>query len=118
MQFPLAEGTYSKRAEFLSWAPDRHRPHQGLADARAEPAIGFLVLLAPALSCLSGMILTRMADGMTGTSDLQASNLAAMDRSFYLARAELTRIYPMGPRPSVAAMVTMLSYKRAPIVSH
>ncbi len=47
---------------------------------------------------------------MTGLSDLQASNLGAIGRPLYLAGARVTRIYPMGPRPGIPAMVAMLTY--------
>lgn len=78
--------------------------------ARNEPAIGFLDLIAPVLSRLPGAVLTQLAGEMTGVSDLQASNLAGIGRTLYLAGAEVTHVFPMGPRPGVAAMVTMLSY--------
>src|SRR3984885_2416640 len=84
--------------------------HQFIADARMEPALGFLDLLAPVLSRLPGSVLTRIAGGMTGLSDLQASNLGAIGRPLYLAGARVTRIYPMGPRPGIPAMVAMVTY--------
>ncbi|OSC31747.1 hypothetical protein B8W69_03955 [Mycobacterium vulneris] len=84
--------------------------HKFIAAARLEPALGFLDLLAPVLSRLPRIALTRIAGGMTGLSDLQASNLGAIGRSLYLAGARVTRIYPMGPRPGIPAMITMLTY--------
>lgn len=84
--------------------------HRFITDARMEPALGFLDIIAPALSRLPGDLLTRLASEMTGTSDIQASNLGAIARPLYLAGARVTHIYPMGPRPGIAAMVTMLSY--------
>jgi hypothetical protein len=84
--------------------------HRFVADARMEPALGFLDLLAPVLSRLPEIVLTRIAGGMTGLSDLQASNLGAIGRPLYLAGARVTRIYPMGPRPGIPAMVAMLTY--------
>lgn len=47
---------------------------------------------------------------MTGAIDIQASNMGAVGRELYLAGARVVGLYPMGPRPAVAAMVTMLSY--------
>ncbi|WP_232064853.1 wax ester/triacylglycerol synthase domain-containing protein [Mycobacterium cookii] len=84
--------------------------HEFIADARMEPALGFLDLLAPVLSRLPGFVLTRIAGGMTGLSDLQASNLGAVSRPLYLAGARVTHIYPMGPRPGIPAMVAMVTY--------
>ena len=86
--------------------------HDFIADARMEPALGFLDLLAPALSRLPGIVLSRIAGEMTGLSDLQASNLGAIGRPLYLAGARVTRVYPMGPRPGIPAMVAMLTYDR------
>jgi WS/DGAT/MGAT family acyltransferase len=85
--------------------------HDFVADARMEPALGFLDLLAPVLSRLPGIVLTRIAGEMTGLSDLQASNLGAIGRPLYLAGARVTRVYPMGPRPGVPAMVAMVTYE-------
>jgi hypothetical protein len=47
---------------------------------------------------------------MTGAIDVQASNMGGVGRELYLAGARVTGLYPMGPRPGVAAMVTMVSY--------
>jgi diacylglycerol O-acyltransferase len=81
-----------------------------IGEARMEPALGFLDLVAPVLSWLPGALLTRIAGELTGTSDIQASNLGAIARPLYLAGARVTHIFPMGPRPGIAAMVTMVSY--------
>nr|WP_297608416.1 wax ester/triacylglycerol synthase domain-containing protein [Nocardia sp.] len=82
-----------------------------ITQARAEPAIGFLDLLAPVLSRLPGMVLTELSSEMTGGSDLQASNLGGIGRTLYVAGARVSHIYPIGPRPGVAAMVTVVSYE-------
>jgi diacylglycerol O-acyltransferase / wax synthase len=84
--------------------------HDFVTEARLEPALGFLDLIAPVLSRLPGILLTRIAGEMTGLSDLQASNLGAIGRPLYLAGARVTHIYPMGPRPGIPAMVAMLTY--------
>jgi diacylglycerol O-acyltransferase len=81
-----------------------------ISDARGEPALGFLDIIAPVLSRLPGDVLTLLAGEMTGMSDIQASNLGAIARPLYLAGARVTHVYPMGPRPGIPAMVTMLSY--------
>jgi len=84
--------------------------HQFIADARDEPALGFLDLIAPALGALPGPLLSRLAGEMTGAIDVQASNIGGVGRELYLAGARVTGVYPMGPRPGVAAMMTMVSY--------
>ncbi|MET8430931.1 wax ester/triacylglycerol synthase domain-containing protein [Nocardia sp. NPDC004860] len=85
--------------------------HDVVARARVEPAIGFLDLLAPVMSRLPGMVLTELSSEMTGVCDLQASNLGGIGRAFYIAGARVSRVYPIGPRPGVAAMVTVVSYE-------
>ena len=78
--------------------------------ARAEPAIGFLDLVAPALSRLPTAAIIELAAGMTNVSDVQASNIPGMGHPAYLAGARVTGLYPLGPRPGVAAMIAMISY--------
>jgi WS/DGAT/MGAT family acyltransferase len=78
--------------------------------ARAEPAIGFLDLVAPALSRLPAAAVIELAAGMTNVSDVQASNIPGMGHPVYMAGARVTGLYPLGPRPGVAAMIAMISY--------
>ena len=78
--------------------------------ARAEPAIGFLDLVAPALSRLPTAAIIELAAGMTNVSDIQASNIPGMGHPVYLAGARVTGLFPLGPRPGVAAMIAMISY--------
>ena len=78
--------------------------------ARAEPAIGFLDLVAPALSRLPTAAIIELTAGMTNVSDVQASNIPGMGHPVYLAGARVTGLYPLGPRPGVAAMIAMISY--------
>ena len=82
-----------------------------VADARTEPAIGFTDLIAPVLGRLPRPLLIEIVGGLTMVSDLQASNIPGSGRTLYLSGARVQRIYPIGPRPGVAAMVTMLSYE-------
>jgi WS/DGAT/MGAT family acyltransferase len=81
-----------------------------IRSARAEPAIGFLELLAPVLARLPSAALIELAGNLTNVSDIQASNVPGVGRPVYLAGSRVLRIYPLGPRPGVAAMVTMVSY--------
>jgi WS/DGAT/MGAT family acyltransferase len=78
--------------------------------ARAEPAIGALDLLAPAVSRLPRSVLVGLAATLTSVSDVQASNIPGLGYTAYLAGTRITHTFPFGPRPGVAAMVTMLSY--------
>lgn len=47
---------------------------------------------------------------MTTVFDVQASNIPGLGHPVFLAGAKVERMYPMGPRPGVAAMVTVVSY--------
>jgi WS/DGAT/MGAT family acyltransferase len=99
---PVGEPDPKRRIEIL---------HRLVADARSEPAIGFLDLIAPVLSRLPSLALSRIAGQLTSLSDMQASNLGALTCPLYMAGAMVTRVYPMGPRPGVPAMVAMLTYE-------
>jgi hypothetical protein len=77
---------------------------------RGEPAIGFLELLSPLMSKLPSAALTELAGNLTNVSDIQASNIPGTGYPVYLAGSQVLRLYPLGPRPGVAAMVTMVSY--------
>jgi WS/DGAT/MGAT family acyltransferase len=84
--------------------------HRFVTEARDEPALGFIDLIAPVLSLLPMMALTPLAAQMTAANDVQASNMGGVGRTLYLAGAKVLRLYVVGPRPGVAAMATMLSY--------
>jgi WS/DGAT/MGAT family acyltransferase len=77
---------------------------------RGEPAIGFLELLAPVMNKLPSAALTELAGNLTNVSDVQASNIPGVGWPVYLAGSQVLRLYPLGPRPGVAAMFTMVSY--------
>ncbi|WP_028938193.1 wax ester/triacylglycerol synthase domain-containing protein [Pseudonocardia spinosispora] len=77
---------------------------------RAEPAVGFLETVSTVLTLLPSAALTEIVGSLTRVSDLQASNIPGIGHPVYLAGAQVLRMYPMGPRPGVAAMVAMVSY--------
>jgi hypothetical protein len=77
---------------------------------RVEPALEFLDAVAPAISLLPGGALTELSATLTASTDVQASNIPGLDHAVKLAGVPVTGIYPLGPRPGIAAMVTMLSY--------
>ncbi|HTF45819.1 MAG TPA: wax ester/triacylglycerol synthase domain-containing protein [Pseudonocardia sp.] len=81
-----------------------------ILNVRAEPAIAFLDLLTPVLSKLPSPVLTELTAELTKVSDVQASNIPGLGHPVYLAGAKVLRMYPIGPRPGVTAMVTMVSY--------
>ena len=79
-------------------------------EARDEPALDFVARLSPVLARIPPAIVTRMTERVTRSIDLQASNFPGLTRPAYLAGAQVTRMYPFGPAPGSAAMVTMLSH--------
>jgi hypothetical protein len=81
-----------------------------ILNVRAEPAIGFLDLISPVLSKLPQLLLTELTAELTKVTDVQASNIPGVGKPVYLAGSKVLRMYPIGPRPGVAAMVAMVSY--------
>lgn len=77
--------------------------------ARKEPAIGYLDAVSPALSRLPKPALIEVTARATAAADLQVSNIPGLRRPAYLAGARVTGTYPFGPRPGVAAMITMMT---------
>jgi WS/DGAT/MGAT family acyltransferase len=87
-----------------------HLVHDLILAARHEPAIEFIELLAPAVNRLPSAVLTEISGRATNMADVQASNVPGLGFTAYLAGARVTRTYAMGPRPGVAAMITMVTY--------
>jgi diacylglycerol O-acyltransferase / wax synthase len=79
-------------------------------ESREEPALDFLAMLSPVLSRVPAPIVTRMTERVTRSIDLQASNIPGLARPAYVAGARVTRMYPFGPAPGSAVMVTMISH--------
>lgn len=78
--------------------------------AREEPALDFMGILAPVLARVPAGVLTRLSEGVTRTVDLQASNIPGLARPAYIAGARITHMYPFGPVPGSAVMVTLISH--------
>jgi WS/DGAT/MGAT family acyltransferase len=81
-----------------------------VAAARAEPAIDAFSAIAPIASRLPAALLTRLSRSGAEGNDLQASNVRGLDRPAYIAGARVTHLYPFGPLPGCAAMVTLVSH--------
>jgi WS/DGAT/MGAT family acyltransferase len=79
-------------------------------NARAEPAIDALGLAAPALNRLPLPLVTRWYVAQTTKLDLQASNVAGIPYTVYMAGARIERVYPFGPLPGCAVMATLISH--------
>jgi hypothetical protein len=47
---------------------------------------------------------------MTAANDVQASNVPGVAHPVYIAGSRITRMYPFGPLPGCAAMITLISH--------
>jgi diacylglycerol O-acyltransferase / wax synthase len=81
-----------------------------VSQVREEPAIGFLDHLSPALTKLPSPLIIELSAGLTTSADLNISNIPGSPAPVYLAGCEVVRMYPLGPRPGVAVMATMITY--------
>jgi len=79
-------------------------------EARAEPAINAMGLIAPALARLPGAAVADFMGSLTATNDLQASNVPGIREDVYLAGAKIERMYGFGPLPGCACMVTLVTH--------
>ena len=84
--------------------------HEFVLTAREEPALDVFGLLAPALNRLPMALVARAYAGQTTKLDLQASNVAGLPYTAYIAGARIDRMLPFGPLPGCAVMATLLSY--------
>jgi diacylglycerol O-acyltransferase len=78
--------------------------------ARAEPAVAFVNTISPALTKLPAALIIELSARLTASSDLQISNIRGIGHPLYIAGVEIEGMYPLGPRPGVAAMITMITY--------
>jgi hypothetical protein len=78
--------------------------------ARAETSVDVVGLLAPALSWMPGPLLAAVSGQMTSANDVQASSVPGISRPVYIAGSRITRMYPFGPLPGCAAMITLISH--------
>jgi WS/DGAT/MGAT family acyltransferase len=86
------------------------RVHEFVLTAREEPAIDALGMLAPAMNLIPTPIVTRWYLSQTTDLDLQASNVAGIPYTVYMAGAKIERIYPFGPLPGCAVMAALVSH--------
>jgi hypothetical protein len=84
--------------------------HDFVLNARDEPAIDALGLVAPLLNGLPIGLVAKWYAGQTANLDLQASNVAGLPWEAYIAGAKIERMLPFGPVPGCAVMATLLSY--------
>jgi hypothetical protein len=78
---------------------------------REEAAIGFLDQISPVLTKMPAAAIIELSARLTTSSDVQVSNIRGIAHPVYLAGVEVQSMYPLGPRPGVAAMVAMITYQ-------
>jgi diacylglycerol O-acyltransferase len=78
-------------------------------DVRREPAITYLDSATPTLSKLPSAAIVELTARATAVVDMQISNIPGLRRPAYIAGARVLGTYALGPRPGVAAMVTMMT---------
>ncbi|MFC4944509.1 HAD-IB family hydrolase [Pseudonocardia sp. GCM10023141] len=79
-------------------------------EAKAESSVDVVGLLAPALSWMPAPVLGAVSGRMTSANDVQASNVPGVPHAVYIAGARITHMYPFGPLPGCAAMITLISH--------
>jgi WS/DGAT/MGAT family acyltransferase len=66
--------------------------------------------LAPALSWLPPPVVAAVSGQLTSTNDVQVSNVPGVPYPVYIAGSRITHMYPFGPLPGCAAMITLISH--------
>ncbi len=75
------------------------------ATADAVPAA-----LGPALGWLPPPVIAAVSSRLTSTNDVQVSNVPGVPYPVYIAGSRITHMYPFGPLPGCAAMITLISH--------
>ena len=86
--------------EFVLSARDASGSGVGRRPA-SRPLLGWLP--APVIGALSG--------SLTSANDVQVSNMPGVNHPVYIAGSRIVRMYPFGPLPGCAAMITLLSHE-------
>jgi len=66
--------------------------------------------LAPAVGWLPAPIVGVVSGRLTSTNDVQVSSIPGVPYPVYVAGSRITHMYPFGPLPGCAAMITLLSH--------
>jgi HAD superfamily hydrolase (TIGR01490 family) len=67
-------------------------------------------LLGPALGWLPAPVIGAVSGWLTSANDVQVSNMPGVAHPVYIAGSRIVRMYPFGPLPGCAAMITLLSH--------
>jgi hypothetical protein len=66
--------------------------------------------LAPAVGWLPAPLVGVISGRLTSTNDVQVSSIPGVPYPVYIAGSRITHMYPFGPLPGCAAMITLLSH--------
>jgi HAD superfamily hydrolase (TIGR01490 family) len=66
--------------------------------------------LAPALGWLPAPVISIISGQLTSTNDVQVSSIPGVPYPVYIAGSRITHMYPFGPLPGCAAMITLISH--------
>ncbi len=78
--------------------------------ARRSAAVDVVPMLAPALALLPAPLLAGASGAITAATDVQASSFPGIPYPVFIAGARITHMFPFGPLPGCAAMITMISH--------
>jgi HAD superfamily hydrolase (TIGR01490 family) len=78
--------------------------------ASAAAADAVPAALAPALGWLPAPVISRVSGRLTSTNDVQVSSFPGVPYPVYIAGSRITHMYPFGPLPGCAAMITLISH--------
>ena len=78
--------------------------------ASAGRADAIPAALAPALGWLPPPVIAAVSGRLTSTNDVQVSNVPGVPYPVYIAGSRITHMYPFGPLPGCAAMITLISH--------
>jgi HAD superfamily hydrolase (TIGR01490 family) len=68
-------------------------------------------LVAPLLGWLPAPVIGALSGSLTSANDVQVSNMPGVTHPVYIAGSRIVRMYPFGPLPGCAAMITLLSHE-------
>jgi HAD superfamily hydrolase (TIGR01490 family) len=86
---------------------------QFVLDARAASAATtdtVTAALAPAIGWLPAPVVSTISGRLTSTNDVQVSSIPGVPFPVYVAGSRITHMYPFGPLPGCAVMITLISY--------
>jgi HAD superfamily hydrolase (TIGR01490 family) len=82
----------------------------GARAASATTADTVPAALAPVIGWLPAPVVSTISGRLTSTNDVQVSSIPGVPFPVYIAGSRITHMYPFGPLPGCAAMITLISY--------